>query len=195
MRVRRLTIGGMGIVGAVLLASAAAWACVSGPAVSLSTINARPGQEVQLTGTNFRQPHPVTVRWNALDGPVLSTLAAPDSSRNVSGSFIVPQGAAAGNYVVVATQSNDRGELTQMPIRAVLTVTPERAAQPVLGASLSEPATERTAGLVTDNESISGWALFLVGLGVAGMGMFLAGLAALLASRRSAAPEAARVRS
>ena len=193
MSMRRLAVGGVGIVGIVLLASAAAWACVSGPAVTLSTVNAAPGQEVQLTGTNFRQPDPATVRWNALDGPVLATLPEPDD-RSIGGSFTVPQDAAPGNYVVIVTQSNDQGELTQMPIRALLTVTPDGAAQPVLGASLSEAGTERTSGLVTEGESISGSALFLIGLGVAGMGMFVAGVAALLASRRSPTPEPARVR-
>lgn len=195
MRTRPWAIGGFGIVGAVLLATTAAWACVSGPAVSLSSANAKPGEEIQLKGTGFRQPDPVTVRWNALDGPVLATFAGPDSSRNIGGPFTVPADAKAGNYVLVATQSNADGKLTQMPIRALLTVTPEGGAQPVLGAPVSQTANDRPVGLVSDEESISGSTLALIGVGVAGVAMFLAGMAALFTSRRSPAPEAARVRS
>jgi hypothetical protein len=44
MNVRRWAIGGLSAVGAVLLAGAAAWACVSGPGNNLSTVNAKPGQ-------------------------------------------------------------------------------------------------------------------------------------------------------
>lgn len=194
MRIRRAAIGGFGIAGAVLLATTTAWACVSGPAVSLSTVNAKPGQEVQLTGTGFRQPDPATVRWNALDGAVLATFAGPDSSRNVGGPFTVPADAKAGNYVVVVTQSNAEGKLTQMPIRALLTVTPEGGAQPVVGSPVSQAANDRPAGLVSDEDSISGSTLALIGLGVAGVGMFLAGIAALVAGRRSPVPEAARAR-
>ena len=194
MKVQRWATAGAGVVGTLLLATATAWACVSGPAVNLSTVNAKPGQEVQLTGTNFTKPDPVTVRWNALDGAVLATLPAP-SSGNVGGNFTVPADAKAGNYVVIVTQSNADGKLSQMPIRALLTVTPEGGAQPVLGSSLSPAQADRPVGLVTSDDSISGSTLALIGLGVAGVGMFLAGMAALFAGRRRQAPEPVRARS
>jgi hypothetical protein len=194
MRVRRWAIGGLSAAGAVLLAGAAAWACVSGPAINLSTVNAKPGQDVTVTGTNFSKNDPVTVRWNALDGPVLATFAPPQSG-NVSGVITVPADAKAGNYVLILTQSSPDGKLSQQPIRALLTVTPDGAANPVVGASVAQRDTGRAAGLVTTDNSISGTTLALIGLGVAGVGMFVAGMAALFAGRRGRVPEVARARS
>ena len=200
MRVRRWATGGLGVVGAVLVAAATAWACVSGPAVSLATINVKPGQEAQLTGTNFTKPDPVTVRWNALDGPVVGTFETAAASGNASGrafqgNITVPADARAGNYVLVVTQSSADGTLSQMPVRALITVTPDGAATPMVGQSLSPPVAERPAGLVSSEDSVSGGTLALFGLGVAGVGMFVAGVAALFAGRRGRAPEAVRARS
>ena len=194
MRVRRWAMGGLSAAGAVLLAGAAAWACVSGPAINLSTVNAKPGQDVTVTGTNFSKNDPVTVRWNALDGPVLATFAPPQSG-SVSGVITVPADAKAGNYVLILTQSSPDGKLSQQPIRALLTVTPDGAANPVVGASVAQRDTGRAAGLVTTDNSISGTTLALIGLGVAGVGMFVAGMAALFAGRRGRVPEVARARS
>ncbi|MFP5317135.1 MAG: hypothetical protein ACLGI2_02445 [Acidimicrobiia bacterium] len=195
MRMRRWAIGGLGAAGAVLVAGATAWACVSGPAVNLSTVNAKPGQEVTVNGTNFSKADPVTVRWNALDGPVLATFdRGPNNT--VTGTFTVPEDAKAGNYVVVFSQSGADGKLSQLPIRALLTVTPENGAAPVVGAPVSAQDTARPVGLVTTDNDISGATLALIGLGVAGVGMFVAGMAALFAGRRGArAPEAVRARS
>ena len=65
----------------------------------------------------------------------------------------------------------------------------------LLGAPVASPDTGRAPGLVTDNNDISGTTLALIGLGVAGVGMFVAGMAALFAGRRGRAPEVARARS
>jgi hypothetical protein len=181
-------------VGALLLAGATAWACVSGPSVTLSTVNARPGQEITVTGTNFTRPDPVTVRWNALDGPVVATFDPPRSGA-IGGTVVVPEGTAPGNYVLIFTQSSADGKLSQMPVRALVTVTPEGGSTPVLGAPVSGTAADRQPGLVTADDSISAGSLVLIGLGVAGIGMFVAGMAALFAGRRGRAPEAARARS
>ena len=194
MNARRWAMGGLGAAGAVLLAAATAWACVSGPAVNLSTVNAKPGQDVQLTGTAFTRPDPVTVRWNALDGPVLATLPAPNNG-NIGGAFTVPADAKPGNYVLIVTQTSADGRLTQAPVRALLTVTPANGANPVLGGPVT-PQDDRQVGLVKSDDSISGASLLLIGLGVAGVGMFVAGMAALIAGRRAGrAPEAVRAHS
>ncbi|MGH9277898.1 MAG: hypothetical protein ACRD12_07300 [Acidimicrobiales bacterium] len=195
MKVRRWAIGGLGAVTAVLVAGAAAWACVSGPAVNLSTVNAKPGQEVNVTGTNFSKKDPVTVRWNALDGPVLATMAAPDSNNTISGKITVPGDAKAGNYVLIFTQSSSDGKLSQMPVRALLTVTPDGGSQPVVGAPVAAQQAGRADSLVTTDNDVSGATLALIALGVAGLGMFVAGMAALFAGRRARQPETAKVRS
>lgn len=194
MRVRRWAIGGLSAAGAVMVAGAAAWACVSGPAVNLSTVNAKPGQEITVTGTNFSKSDPVTVRWNALDGPIVGQFGAPQSGA-ISGTVTVPADAKAGNYVLILSQSSANGQLSQLPVRALLTVTPDGAASPVVGAPVATQQTGRATGLATSDNSISGASLALIGLGVAGVGMFVAGMAALFAGRRGRAPEAVRARS
>ena len=77
MKVRRLAVGGVGAAAAGVLFAAAAWACVSGPVANLSTISAKPGQEVTITGTGFQATNPAEVRFNALDGPVLASFPLP----------------------------------------------------------------------------------------------------------------------
>jgi hypothetical protein len=194
MNVRKWATGGLSAVGAVVVAAATAWACVSGPAVSLSTVNAKPGQEIGITATGFSASRgDVSIRMDALDGPVLHTFALP-SSGPATTTFTVPANASPGNHVLILTQHSEDGKLSQMPVRALLTVTPEGGATPVLGAPISPVVEERATGLIESDDSISAGSLALIALGVAGLGMFMAGMAALFAGRRGAAPQAARAR-
>lgn len=182
MHVRRFAVGGLSAIASLVIAGSAAFACVSGPVVNLSTVEAKPGDQITLTGTGFRQPDPVQVRFNALDGPVLAQLGAPED-RLISGTFTVPAGTQAGNYVIVVTQSKD-GQMTQSPIRAALTVVGPSGQSPVLGADASSDSADRIPALVQSDDSVSNGTLMLVALGVAGIGMFAAGIAALATSRR-----------
>lgn len=193
MTFRRWVATGSAAAGVVLALTATAWACVSGPAVNLSTTTAKAGDQIAITGSGFRQPHPVTVRFNALDGPVLATLDAPKSDRTVTGTVTVPQGTTPGNYVLILSQTGPDGKLSQLPIRALVTVVGATGQMPVAGASLS-PVEERPVGLVEADDDIAGSTLALIFLGVAGAGMFLAGMAALFAGRRgrAEAPVAAK---
>ncbi|MFP5318531.1 MAG: hypothetical protein ACLGI2_09575 [Acidimicrobiia bacterium] len=195
MTLRKWFAAGSTAAAVVLAATATAWACVSGPAVNLSTTTAKAGDEVMINGTGFRQPHPVTVRFNALDGPVLATLDAPKSDRTVTGAVTVPQGTAPGNYVLILSQTGPDGKLSQLPIRALLAVVGPTGQQPIAGASLS-PVEERPVGLIQTDNDIAASTLALIFLGVAGAGMFAAGMAALFAGRRgrAEAPVAAKVR-
>ena len=195
-QVRRWAIGGVATAAAGIMMGAAAWACVSGPVVNLSTISAKPGQEVGITGTGFQTANQAVVRWNALDGPVLATVPAPITGGNLSSTFTVPQGTAPGSYVVVVSQTKADGSLSLSPIRAVMSVTGEAGTAPVVGAPAATADTSaRAEGLARSDESVSAGTLALVALGVGGVGMFLAGMAALFAGRRGSAPEAARARS
>ena len=196
-QVRRLALGGMATAAAGVFMAAAAFACVSGPVVNLSNINAKAGQEVTLTGTGFRTAtDQVVVRWNALDGPVIATQAPPLTGGNVSLNFTVPQGTTPGSYVVIVSQTKADGSLSLSPIRAVMNVTGEAGTSPVVGAApASADNSVRADGLARSDDSISMGTLALVALGVGGVGMFLAGMAALFAGRRSPAPEAAKARS
>jgi hypothetical protein len=185
----------MGAIAAVMVASATAWACVSGPSVTLNPANAKPGDTVTASMRDFRKADPIQARWNALNGPVLATFEHNGSGTPFTGQFTVPGDAKPGNYVLILTQTASDGKMTQMPVRALVTVVSPNGSNPVLGAAVSPTEANRPAGLVTNDESISGASLLLAGLGVAGVAMFVAGMAALLAGRRTEAPEAARVRS
>ena len=196
MRVRRLAVGGVGAAAAGVLFAAAAFACVSGPVVNLSTISAKAGQEVTITGSGFQAANQAQVRFNALDGPVLATVNAPITGGALASTFTVPAGTAPGSYVIMVTQTNAAGQLSLSPVRAVMTVTGEAGARPVVGATAASTDTAaRANGLARSDESISSGSLALVALGVGGVGMFLAGMAALFAGRKGSAPEAARARS
>ena len=194
-QVRRWAIGGLTTAAAGVFMAAAAWACVSGPVVNLSTINAKAGQEVGITGTGFQAANAAQIRWNALDGPVLTTVPAPITGGNLDAKFTVPQGTAPGSYVVIVSQVKADGSLSLSPIRAVMNVTGEAGANPVLGATSGTDQAVRADSLARSDDSISTGTLALVALGVGGVGMFLAGMAALFAGRKSSAPEAAKARS
>src|SRR4028119_2499096 len=95
-QVRRLAIGGMATAAAGVFMTAAAFACVSGPVVNLSTINAKAGREVGITGTGFPATNAAQIKWNALDGPVLTTVPAPITGGNLAANFTVSQGTTPG---------------------------------------------------------------------------------------------------
>ncbi len=183
MYARRIAAGALGGMAVLAVAASAAWACVSGPVVNLSTVTAKPGEQVTVTGTGFRQADPVQVRWNALDGPIVAQLAKPESDQRITANFMVPPGTAPGSYVVIVSQTRD-GKPTLSPIRAVLNVVGPSGQAPVLGADSSSDATDRMPALVRSDDSVSNGTLALVALGVAGIGMFAAGIAALAVSRR-----------
>ena len=195
-QVRRWAIGGLTTAAAGVFMAAAAWACVSGPVVNLSTINAKAGQEVGITGTGFQTTNAAQIRWNALDGPLLTTVPAPIAGGNMDAKFTVPEGTKPGSYVVIVTQTKADGSLTLSPVRAVMNVTGDAGTNPVVGAqAASVDQTARTDALARSDDSISTGTLALVALGVGGVGMFLAGMAALFAGRKSTVPEAAKARS
>ena len=190
---RRFAAGAFASIAVLGIAASAAWACVSGPVVNLSTISAKPGEQVTLTGTGFRQADPVQVRWNALDGPIVAELAKPDN-QTITANFAVPAGTVPGNYVVIVSQTKD-GKASLSPIRAVLNVVGPSGQNPVLGADTTSDASDRIPALVQSDNDVSNGTLALVALGVAGIGMFAAGVAALASSRRGGVTaEPARVK-
>ena len=140
--------------------------------------------------------NPVVVRFNALDGPVLGTIqptggTGTSSNWNLEGTVRLPADAAPGNYVLVATQPSTDGKLSQIPTRALVSIT--GATAPIVGEPLAAQPVERPVGLV-EADSVSMGTKVLIGVGVAGVAMFLAGVAALFASRRPAGtPAPARV--
>lgn len=183
-------------LGLVLVSAAAAWACIAGPTLNVSPTVAKPGQAVTLSGFSYNGSLPIVVRFNALDGPVLGTFEPAEGrfgdSEFLSGTVTIPPGTKAGNYVLIATQSKPDGSLAQVPVRALVTVSVD-GSTPLLGAPAMQPELGRPVGPAITTSSVGTGALLLVGLGAAGVAMFLAGIAVLVPARRRVRPEAAPV--
>jgi hypothetical protein len=179
-----------------LMTAAAAWACIAGPTLNVTPATVKPGQEINLSGFSYNGSLPIVVRLNAFDGPILGTFQ-PDGGRfgdpeSLAGKVTIPAGTKPGSYVLIATQPGPDGALAQVPVRALVTVTADGSA-PVLGAAVNQPELGRPIGPVVTTSSVSMWSLLLVGFGAAGVTMFLAGTAILVAGRRRVEPVAARV--
>ena len=178
MTVRRGAAAVGVLISAILVAGATAWACISVASLSVSPAQAQPGQQVEVKGEGYNTK-PVDLRFNGLDGPVLATVTAQGGA--IKATVTIPQDAKPGNYVVFATQEAQPGNTTWgIPSRALVTVT--NGTTPVLGAPLA-PVEEGRVTAFERQDSVSGAALLLVGLGVAGMGLFLVGVTAFLQGR------------
>ncbi|MGH9177902.1 MAG: hypothetical protein ACRD0N_05035 [Acidimicrobiales bacterium] len=185
---RRITLLIGAAAAAVVLGGAAAFACTNLATIGTSATSAKAGGVVTITGSSFAAPSegeapaPVAVRWNKVDGPVLTTLT-PDAGGAVSGSFTLPD-ASPGHYVVIATQVDDEGE-PQFG-------TPARVAFEILspsGASAAPaPATANTTSSSSSSSDSSVPMALLVMAGVVAVGAVAAGLASFrgTASRRPA---------
>ncbi|MGH9268499.1 MAG: hypothetical protein ACRD0D_10015 [Acidimicrobiales bacterium] len=117
---------------------------------------------------------------NALDGPVLGTFTV--TGGNFSAPVTVPAGTAAG---IIGVQTYPDGKVSGVPTRALLEVV-GAGGSPTLAAPAVPVEAGRPASLV-EADSVSSASVALVGLGVAGVAMFLAGIAALFAGRRRVA--------
>jgi len=180
----------------VIATTAAGWACIAGPTLIVNPAQAKPGQEVALSGFSYNGELPIVVRFNALDGPVLGTFQPAEGRFGDKEALIakvtIPADAKPGNYVLIATQSSPDGSLAQVPVRVLVTVSSAGGA-PVLGAPVAQPELGRPVGPALTKSSVSTGALVLVGLGAAGLAMFVAGIAAFTSARRRPDPEVARI--
>ena len=188
---RKFGIAGVSATAMTMALAAAAWACVAGPTLQATPQNVTAGSEVQISGITYNEDLPVLVRFNALDGPVLGEFTV-DEDRNLEGSVTIPAATPPGNYVLIATQPGPDGSAAIIPTRALVSVVGDGGA-PSLGAPVGNTPTDRTPGLV-ETEPVSTGSLVLVGVGVAGVALFLAGVGVLLSTRGRSAPEAARVK-
>lgn len=153
------------------------------------------GGQVTVMGPPGWAPTPVTITWNALDGPVLGSFPTTTGA-NASfgpGTITVPSDARPGTYVLFGNQEVPE---SQPAVRGV----PARARVIVLGlsgAALAEPPTvsEGTPAVQTLEslqESGSGApvpALILVGLAAFVVTVGLGVLLGLAARRKAAAPQ------
>ena len=185
---RRLGAVAFAVAATAAMLTATAWACIAGPTLDVTPRQASAGSQVTLKGVSYN-PNPVLVRFNALDGPVIGTIqptggTGTTSNWNLEGTVTLPADARPGDYVLIATQPSADGKLTQIPTRALVSISGTTA--PVVGATpAAVQPEERPVGLVEADEVSTGTRV-LVGLGVAGVALFLAGIAALVAGRRPA---------
>lgn len=194
MQRRKVAVGGVVSAMAVLVLAATAWACVAGPSAFTSTVNVKAGEQLTITGVDFSDEAPVLVRFDALDGPVIADLGLPSEDRGlVTGPVTVPAGTTPGDYVLVMTQAGADGEAIQTPVRALVSVVGETGAAPVVGAELGSADQTRAAELAVDDNEVGVGVLVLMAVGVAGVGLLLAGGAAVVAGRRSSAPKTEKV--
>ena len=121
---RWATLGAVATFGMALVAASAAWACISGPTLNLNPARAKPGQQIALSGFNYKGDLPITIRWNALDGPVLGTFQPVEGRfgdpESLVGTVTIPATAKSGSYVLVALQYASDGSLAQVPVRALV---------------------------------------------------------------------------
>lgn len=182
-----------GFAGALLFLSAAS-ACVGGPILQVSPTEAKAGSEVTLTGISFDKSLPLVVRFNALDGPILGTFPV-NEDRSLSATKVrVPPGTRSGSYVLIGTQPSSTGGQAVVPTRALVVVVGDGGA-PVLGAPVLGEQTGRPTGLVEEKSSASLGSLALVGLGVFGIALLLAGAVAFFSTDSEAKTAPAKVRS
>lgn len=191
---RKAVVGGVASAMAMVLLAATAWACVAGPSAFTSTVNVKAGETLQMTGVDFSDKAPVLVRFDALDGPVVADLGLPSEDRGlVSGDVTIPAGTAPGDYVLIMTQAEAGGESIQIPVRSLVSVVGDTGAAPILGAELGANDQARVAELAVDDNEIGVGVLVLLAGGVAGVGLLLAGGAAMAAGRRNSAAATEKV--
>ena len=194
---RRAIVCLAGGVAATLMVVSTSSACASLALIEVTPSVVKAGQEVSWKGTFFIKDEPVQVRWNSLDGPVLATATPPSADnglhgnwRFVEGTMTIPADLRPGTYMVLATQNPVKGNSTWgIPARTVVQVSD---GSPVLGAPADPPGPARPDTLLAE-KTVSAGTLAVVGLGAAGVAMFLAGIAMAVTGRRPPAPAPARV--
>ena len=178
--VRRLTVGVfLGGVVALLYASTS-WACIFLAGITTSAPNVQAGGSLTINGLSFGS-NPVVLHLDSVTGDVLATVT-PNSKGDFSQAVTIPQTAANGQHVIVATEdATGDGGAQGTPARAVFQV-----------GTGGSTAGVTPAGPVQVDKSAGVGTLALVGVAVACVGVFIGGLISLLASRSRRA-EAVRV--
>lgn len=197
MKLIKTTLGlAVAMAGVLGMSIAGVLACTSLATLNVAQGQAAPGSDVQVTGSSFQTTDKgasaVSVRWNAVDGPVLASLA-PDASGSISGTITVPANLQPGDYILVATQTDKTGQPAfGTPARLAFEVSGTATAAPA-----AAPATQTAAPVATSNGAGVGGATLgaLAGLALLGLLLFLVGAATFVSTyRRSPAVSPIRKR-
>lgn len=156
------------------------------------------GDTVTVFGpSGYGSTNPVEIRVDATDGPVIGSFKTSGSGFAMwgPGTVTIPADVKPGIHTLWATQKLEESEklIRGMPTKTLVQVLNPDGSNPVLGQDLTPQVEQRPTDLVED-KPVSTGALVLVGLGVAGIAMFVAGAAALMSSRRRPAGSAETVR-
>lgn len=184
MRKRLPLVGAGGAVVALVVTAATAWACTNLASLNISSTSGRPGTTLDISGTAYatKGGSDVVVRWDSLNGPVLTTVK-PDAAGTIHGSVTVPADARPGPHILLAMQdyTDSKGVTTAAygtPARASFTVgaTPTATPQP--------EAAVTSAGSAEPSGTSGGAIALTIALGVGGLALFGAGLAMLARQTR-----------
>lgn len=180
---RRVAGPGIALVSLIVWAAAASWACVPIATVSVTPAQARPGDEVQVSGIRFVMPTPVVLRFGSTDGPILVTIEMPRSANTLFSTKVrVPTDARPGPLVVVAMQEavpESGGAPWGVPARAIITVLDAQGNAP----PSTVPSVAGRAAAMSDETVNVALAVFIA-VGVAAGVLLLVGGVAAIAGRR-----------
>jgi hypothetical protein len=139
------------------------------------------GADVSVSGFSYPVNAKVSIRFNALDGPVLAELE-PNSNQDIAGTVRIPDGTPTGRYVLYAVQYDGGGKVNRIPGRAAMTVVSGvGGAPPAIPTGLELDA--RPDDFVRAEGARAG-ELALVGLGALGAAALLTLLVARIAIYR-----------
>jgi hypothetical protein len=178
------------LVSAFLLASAAPSPAPHIAQLQISPAQVKAGQEVTVFGPRgYGRTNPVEIRAGSINGPILGTFQPNEESYAMwgPGTVKIPENTPAGTFYLYATQTLAANEthIRGVPARGEVTILGAGGA-PVLSKAPEVPLDEQpTVGLL-EEEAVSAGSVVLVALGVAGAGLFIAGLAVAFSSRRRA---------
>ena len=176
------------LVSAFLLASATPSPAPHVAQLQVTPAQVRAGEEVTVFGPRgYGRTNPVEIRAGSIDGPILGTFQPNEELYAMwgPGTVRIPDNVQPGTYHLWATQTLAANEthIRGVPARGEVTIIGAGGA-PVLSQAPEVPLDEQpTVGLL-EEEPVSTGSVLLVALGVAGAGLFIAGLAVAFSSRR-----------
>ena len=176
------------LVSAFLLASATPSPAPHVAQLQITPAQVKAGDEVTVFGPRgYGRANPVEIRAGSIDGPILGTFQPNEELYAMwgPGAVRIPEDAKPGAYYLFATQTlaPHESHIRGVPARGEVTILGAGGA-PVLSKAPEVPLDEQpTVGLL-EEEPVSTGSVLLVALGVAGAGLFIAGLVVAFSSRR-----------
>ncbi len=161
---------------AFMVTASFAWACVGLMSLTTTSSTVPPGGTVTVIGREFAQGAPIEIHLDSPDGPVLATV--PPLSDTMTSQFrvpvTIPTNIQNGPHVLVATEAYHYMNVGT-PARAAIYVGVAPPASAVPGV---RPAK------IPVSSGPSALSLILIALGVAAVGLVLAGLWSAAGARR-----------